>query len=152
MNTNCSVSLHVSHGFSCIHPALGPIPWNVTTRWFADLQKNQNKCVTLLSACFTPSGLVCLQAYGCVSTPDEKKENKGRKREGARRRPYRKKKGQSSGSTCFLGWPFLPALGERRDTLTASCSPGLAPHLLRWSFLAGAAIFISLHGKHLSER
>lgn len=75
---------------------------------------------------------------GCVSEQDE---NRGQ-REGERRRPYRKKKSQSSPRTCF--WVDLSsALAERRDTLAVSCSPGLAAHLSRRSFLAGAAIFIS---------
>lgn len=47
----------------------------------------------------------------------------------------------------FLGRPLLSALDERRDTLAVSCNQGLAPHLSRWSFLAGAAIFILVHGK-----
>lgn len=100
--------------------------------------------------CFTVHSLCVLNVSACtwVCEQDEKKkkENKDPER-GSEKAPLQEEKGPKVAQHMFLGRPLRRASAERRDTLAASCSPGLASHLSRWSFLAGAAIFISAHGK-----
>lgn len=67
------------------------------------------------------------------------------RREGARRRPGRKTKRPKIRPHMFLGRPLLAALGERRDTLTVSCSPGPSASVEVVIYSRGAAIFIFEH-------
>lgn len=116
-------------------------------------QKKQCKCVNLVWKgvhtvhIFTVSLSVCLRVCASLkphTRHTQKKRYPERRREKAPLQEERKPKFRQH---MFLGRPLLSVLVERRDTLTVSCSSGLSPHLLRWSFLARAAIFISVHGK-----
>lgn len=131
--------------YTCIHDCF--LKYKTTDLLFYKSNTNvqlQFEKVSMLHM-FLRHFLVSVCIWVCASKRHTHKK-RDIQREGERRNLQEEKKPKFR-QHMFLGRPLLSVLDERRDTLTVSCSSGLAPHLSRWSFLAMAAIFISVRGK-----
>lgn len=140
IHANHCVNLHFRHRFKLYPPCISAyfLKYNNTLVYpFTKATQKPNSSLKRWLHAF-PSISVCLHGYGCVSEQDEKRARE-REREGVLtgRKRAKVQAAHVSGSTSPLCARWKTWHSHR------FLQPGLAPHLSRRSFLAGAAIFIS---------